>query len=241
MKKEELVKAVFEAKNEFMVLNGQMAADLDAPEMVGKIRVYMTRHSITELEDELKAVNFKIEKLNHTARTEAFYATPYGATVKARLEKDIEAKQIEWTRHEVDTTEKIDNLIKPALGDHWEVCKIGKGWLEIGIVNPKKNNSKNREFFFGQTLEIRYEQKWSSKQEVFEAHCGSCGGFNVEGGTTVGERAMFYAGMGRLLSDSELIASIKEIIKEAVQTENRISEEYNVLHNKLLNPISEVE
>jgi hypothetical protein len=63
----------------------------------------------------------------------------------------------------------------------------------------------------------------------------------MEGGATVGERAMFYAGIGQLFGDAELVARLKAILKEASQKTDLLSKEYNDLQHKLANPLPEAE
>ena len=242
MKKHELTRAIFEQKNQLYLLNGQGVNDLEAPEATGRIRVYASRHNVNELESELKGLTEKIAKINHDVRVEAFYATPEGAALKTRLETEMRDKQIEWGKHELQTSDAIESLLIPLLGEHWAVCKVGKGWLEIGIINAEKTDGQRRAFYSGQTLDIRYEeQHWIDKREVFKANCGGCGEFGMEGGATVGEQAMFHIGVGRLLGDPELVASLKAILKESARTENRISAEHKALHDRLENPLPEVE
>jgi hypothetical protein len=63
----------------------------------------------------------------------------------------------------------------------------------------------------------------------------------MEGGATVGERAMFYAGIGRLFGDTQTVANLKAILKEASQKTDLISKEYNDLRHRLANPLPEEE
>ena len=88
---------------------------------------------------------------------------------------------------------------------------------------------------------MRYEERNWGGREMFEANCGSCGSFAIEGGATVGERAMFYAGIGRLFGDAELVASIKTILKESARTIETLNGELVTLRNRIANPLTTVE
>lgn len=72
--------------------------------------------------------------------------------------------------------------------------------------------------------------------ECLRSNCGTTGDFSMEGGQTVGERAMFYVGLGLLYSDAALINDIKSTMANGVVVIDRLREEYKVLRATLADP-----
>jgi hypothetical protein len=245
MKKEELARAIFEQHNRINELNGKQVIAIDSP--LAKHKIWEScklgkaqlEHELEELKRSYDAL---VAKNKHQAKVAAYYATPEGAVIKAETEKAMDRKAKEWDKLDKATRERLDKSIHSILGKNWGIARYKKGYVEIGVIDAGKSTQERREFFFGQTIDIRYEERhWLDKREILECNCGSCGGFSMEGGTTVGERAMFYIGIGRLFGDALFVAELKAILKEASQKTDRISGEYNDLHNKLANPFAESE
>ena len=242
MKKHELARAIFEQRNELYLLTGQTVSDLDSPHSIGMIKDYASRHKVNELESELKGLTEKIAKINHNARVDEFYATPEGAALKAETEQAIERKRKEWGAHNANAGQAIDKVLSAALGDHWGVCRVSGGSLEIGIINPEKSTPTQRAFHSGMAIDITYDEwHWFDKSERFEASCSGTAAITIPTATETGLRAKFYIGFGQLLSDTELTAIIRTTLKESAQTEKRMSTELQTLQDRLANPFTEAE
>ena len=244
MTKEELARAIFEEQNKLRVLRGEEPIAPDSPRAQRKIWED-TKRTKPNLERELELVRNSCDALaaknEHEAKVAAYFATPEGAAFKAETEATIENKIVEWQSYEKQTNLTIESMIQAALGCHWGVRGITRGIGSIGVIDFEKSTPEQREYIFGQHIEIRYELRDWDGSERFEANCGSCGSFKMDGGTTIGERAMFYAGIGRLFGDLELIASIKSLLKESVQATEVISAELDALRRRLANPFTEAE
>jgi hypothetical protein len=245
MKKEELAKAIFEEENRLRELNGERPVDLESPQMKGKIRDCAKRTKY-DLEGELERLQrrYADQKLRkeHDAKVAAYYATPEGAAFKAETERAMERKIEEWKEFDTATTEILEQTIQAVLGKDWGVDRYKKGYVEVGVIDAEKSTPEMRRFYFGQYIEIRCEERyWSDNREIFEANCGSCGSFGMEGGATVVERAMFYAGIGRLFGDPGSVAALKAILKDASQKTDLFGKEYNDLRRSLANPLPEPE
>ena len=61
----------------------------------------------------------------------------------------------------------------------------------------------------------------------------------MEGGGTVGERAMFYVGVGRLLSDRTLVRDIRHTMATTIQVAGNLSNELARLQKELDDPLKE--
>jgi hypothetical protein len=245
MKKEELARAIFEEQNRIHELKGEQPIDINTPRAQCAIWEN-SKNTKAELERELeltrKYYDVQVAKNQREAKLAAYFATPEGATFKAETEQAIENKKQEWKELDQATTQALEEIIQAALGKDWGICRYKKGYVEIGVIDSENSTPERQEFYFGQYIEVRYEERhWLDKREVFEANCGSTGSFLVEGGMTTGQRAMFYVGIGRLLGDAELVANLKTILREASQKTDLLSQEYNELESRLENPFSEVE
>lgn len=145
-----------------------------------------------------------------------------------------------WKAYDAEITSTIEQRLQQELGNHWGVCRLNNGYLEIAVIDTKKSTPEQRAYYFGQSIDIRYEQRnWMTKDEKFECNCGSCGPFNMEGGSVVGERATFYIGIGQLYGNAELVAFIKKSLADYLVQIDRMSEELDNLRKKLSHPIPE--
>jgi hypothetical protein len=245
MKKEELARAIFEEQNRLHELKGEQPIDINSPRAQRAIWE-SSKNTKAELERELeltrKYYEVQVAKNEREAKLAAYFATPEGAAFKAESEQAIEQKKQEWKEFDTATTQALEHLVQAALGSDWGICRYKKGYVEIGVIDSENSTPERQEFYFGQHIEVRYEEQyWLDKREVFEANCGSTGSFSMEGGATTGQRAMFYVGIGRLFADAELVASLKAILREASQKTDLLSQEYNELESKLENPLADIE
>jgi hypothetical protein len=240
-----LARAIFEVQNRIHELKGEQPIDINSPRAQRAIWE-SSKNTKAELERELeltrKYYEVQVAKNEREAKLAAYFATPEGAAFKAETEQAIEQKKQEWKELDTATTQVLEEIVQTALGGDWGICRYKKGYVEIGVIDSENSTPERREFYFGQHIEVRYEERhWLDKSEVFEANCGSTGSFLVEGGTTTGQRAMFYVGIGRLLGDTELIANLKATLREASQKTDLLSQEYNELESKLENPLADIE
>ncbi|MDL2319807.1 hypothetical protein LJC45_01600 [Alistipes sp. OttesenSCG-928-B03] len=243
MKKEELVREIYKVKNRINELNGKELIDLTDRRLIGKMDDEAYRGKKYKLEEELESIQKQYDRLvaqkEQDEKTAAFYATAEGQILKAGLESDIEAKIEEWKTFEIQVRANLEEVIQHYLGSHWGVKSMNKGYASIAVIDADKSTPERREFFFGQDIDIRYESRnWlSGGTERFESSCGSCGSFDMTGGQTIGERAMFYVGIGQLYANPELIQAIKEILRNSEAETERISAELDALRKQLANPI----
>lgn len=246
MKKEDIAIEIYKVQNQINELAGKPLADLTDARMKGKMYEEARRSSKTDLERRLTNIQEQLERTRKSAayekRVTAFYATPGGIEHKAQAE-EAKAKLIsEWQKYERTTVDLIENRIQNDLGGHWGVSRFNKGFLEIGVINAEKPTADRREFYFGQTIDIRYqEKKWGVGTEEFESGCCSCGSFDVAGGGTIGERAMFYVGIGRLYGNPELVTFLKESLRDSARQIEAMSEELEALRRMLSHPVPETD
>lgn len=169
---------------------------------------------------------------------EAYYTTPEGAAHKARLEESIEKRIAAWKEVDRETSDAIENRLRQLMGVHWSIKRLDKGYLSIGVIDAENSTPERREFLFGQEIDIRYEERsFFSDEERFECHCGTCGSFAMDGGATVGERALFYMGIGKLFGHTETVAWLRIALRDYNRSFDRYSGELKGLRAELKNPI----
>ena len=97
----------------------------------------------------------------------------------------------------------------------------------IGVIDVAGSTPQQRKYYFGQDIDIWYEDRMGrgTNNVRFRANCGTTGGFEMEGGGTVGEWATFYVGVGRLLSDRNLVRDIRHTMATTVQVAGNLSNE----------------
>ena len=108
-----------------------------------------------------------------------------------KLYDDYIVRQKEW----------FDNFIKDVLSKNWACLRIEKNTVTFGVID------ENDKPIFGQDIEIRRSIDENNKF-VCTTNIGSCGKSNIENGNVVGDRAFYYVGLGKLLSNSEAIETI---------------------------------
>lgn len=244
MKKEHIVTVIYKVRNQINELTGKPLVDLTDTRMKDKMHRESFYNSKFELENRLTIIQEEFERTHksiaHEKRVADFYATPNGIEHKAQAEEAIERKIAEWQEYEGTTIDLIEIRIQKDLGEHWGVSRFNKGFLEIGVVNAEKSSADRREFYFGQTIDIHYEEKkWGVGTEVFESGCCSCGSFAVAGGDTIGERAMFYVGIGQFYGNAELVDFIRKTLKDSARQIEVMSKELDNLRRMLSHPISD--
>lgn len=198
-------------------------------------RIYDLNEQIERLKSTYKtAVDIK----ERDARTFAYYATPEGHAHKARIEKAIAQKQEQWKVVLHEYALHIDQQIQKCLGDHWGVVKYESGELCVGIIDPQKSTPERRESYFGQDIDIYYEEKrFPTGKSYYTVNCCTTGRFSMEGGQTVGERAMFYVGFGQLLANPSLVNDIKFTMAQTEHTIQSLREELATLNDQLADPL----
>lgn len=242
MTKEELVREIYKVQSQIRELKGEGQLDLSDRRVAGIMDGEAYHSKKYELEERLESIRKEYEglvaKTESDARVAAYYATPEGRALKSELESGIEAKIEEWKALEAGSRDALETLIREPLGDHWGVVRMNRGYACIGVIDREKSTPEQRTFYFGQEIELRYESRgWlSGSAERFESSCGSTGSFDIEGGQTVGQRAMFYAGIGRLYSNPELVQAVKELLRRSESETQRISGELDALRKRLANP-----
>ena len=108
----------------------------------------------------------------------------------------------------------------------------------MGIIKEADSTPERKESYFGQDIEIRYEcNTYRGEKESFRSSCCSCGDFNLDGGESIGERAMFYVGIGKLYESKLLINLIKTALRSFGATTEQFSNELDALRKQLINPL----
>ena len=196
-RKESLFIRRAELRNELLILRGEQPQEIETEGWLFQKDVRESREIFLKRDIEgLEQAIIRQKALNEAkAKREAYFQTPEGAAFKAQQEHDINKAWEECEERHALATKEINDWIKTFLGEHWKIKHYEGGTLEIGIWNDK-----NSEFIFGQTIEIRCSRKcWGEARDSFEINVGTTGSFNpLE--QNVGDRALFYIGLGQFLS-----------------------------------------
>lgn len=197
-----------------------------------------------ELREQIDALNREYTRIvddkQRKVRNDAYFATPEGAAHKWRLEEAIAQRQQSWSEHVQQSTLFLESRLQQTLGLHWGVSSYGKEQMTIGVIDTVRSTPQRREYYFGQDIDIWYEDRTGHGTDVrFHANCGTTGSFEMEGGGTVGERAMFYVGVGRLLSDRNLVRDIRNTMATTVQVADNLANELARLQKELDDPLTE--
>lgn len=241
MTKHEILLEIYRMENQTRALEDKPEVDLASPRIKSRIENEACDAKKYRLEERLasarKHYDLTLVRLEHEARLAEYFSTPEGAAFKADTETAILNRIDAWEAYEKSTARTIEQIIRTALGEHWGVVRFNKGFAAIGVIDPEKSTPERREYYFGQEIEIRYEQRnWRDCREIFEANCGSCGSFDMEGGDTVGQRAMFYAGIGRLFGDPARVALLKDLLRTSAKEIERHSHALSALRGRLADP-----
>lgn len=242
----ELLEAVYRAKNKIAEVTGEKMLDIENLTKSFRFFREVENSKMYELKERLETLERQykdtIEKNERDLKRDAYYATPEGAEHKNNLEQEIAQLQNAWHRTFHDDVRYLEKRIQQGLGEHWGVINYDSRCLNIGVIDMGKTTPENCEYFFGQSIEIRYERNpFGSGKETYQANCGTCGSFNMEGGDQVGERALFYAGIGKLFSDKQLIGDIKSVMALSSQTLERYCDQMEKLQKELEYPTKQAE
>lgn len=237
----ELLEAVYRTRNKIAEVTGEKLFDIEALKKSYRFFKEAETSKMYELKERLEGLEKRykdtIEKKERDLYRDAYYATPEGAEHKKDLEQGIAQLRNAWQRTFQDDVRFLEKRIRQGLGEHWGVINYDSRCLNIGVIDMAKTTPENREYFFGQNIEIRYERNpFGSGRETYQANCGTCGSFNMEGGDQVGERALFYAGIGKLFSDKQLVGDIKSFMSLSSLSLKRYNDQMQRLRNELENP-----
>ncbi len=234
-RKQNLLVEVYQMKNKIAALNGEPQADLE--EVVRNPQFYLDadRETVESLQAKIKELNKSYDKVVKARQSVvAPIAKESAATRKARIKADFERKKQEWTKAEAQTKATIEERLQILLGEHWGIKTFEKGYLCIGVIDEENTIDEQRDFFRAQTVDIRYEHNFLSDGYRFTCNFGTTGGFDMTGGEAIGERAQFYAGVGRLLADKALVEWLRDTMHHHIEDSTRrqmelraLKEEYN--------------
>nr|DAO74593.1 MAG TPA: hypothetical protein [Caudoviricetes sp.] len=245
-RKENLLKEVYNLQNQINEINGTEQKDVEAYASTWQFVRELKQWKINELEQRInnldKEYQTAVGKKAQEMLRDAYFATPEGAAHKVRLETAIEAKIKEWEQTEQRSIMEIERCIQQLLGMHWGIIDCKQGYLNIGVIDAAKSTAEQREFFFGQHIEIYYNENcYLSGRERFESNCCTAGSYSMTGGTTVGERAMFYVGIGKLYGDAETVECLRIKMRDMAREIDRLGKELDELRAELKNPIKKQE
>jgi|GEM_PF-2056062 len=243
--KKDLLKEVYRLRNMIAVEKGTQQIALDKLESDYRFQRELRDSKGYELREQIDALNREytriVEDKQRKVRNDAYFATPEGAAHKRRLEEAIAQRQQAWKEHLRQSISFIEGRLQQTLGPHWGVSRYNEEHMIIGVIDAAGSTPQQRKYYFGQDIDIWYEDRMGrgTNNARFRANCGTTGSFEMEGGGTVGERAMFYVGIGRLLSDRNLVRDIRHTMTTTVQVAGNLSNELARLYKELDDPLTE--
>lgn len=242
--KKDLLKEVYRLRNMIAGEKGTPQIALDKLESDYRFQRELRESKGYELREQIDALNREytriVEDKQRKVRNDAYFATPEGAAHKWRLEEAIAQRQQSWSEHVQQSTLFLESRLQQTLGLHWGVSSYGKEQMTIGVIDVPGSTPQQRKYYFGQDIDIWYEDRTGHGTDVrFHANCGTTGSFSMEGGGAVGERAAFYVGVGRLLSDRNLVRDIRNTMATTVQVADNLANELARLQKELDDPLKE--
>lgn len=236
--KADLIIKTHTLRHEIAIVKGEEDNFIPVEEYQNSYRFFerVKKSKVYELEQEVEMLTKALEtakaKKAAAESREAFYATAEGQAFKAGKEAELEAEQQNYKTTCMAKVTAFEVLIKASLGNHWDLQNLSTGSCIFGI-------KKDGKFVFGQTVEIYYERScWlRDNEERFEISVGSTGCFDL-GKNEVGDRARFYMDFGRLLADTKLLGTFKEMLFDYADTINGIHKRMEAIQKQLESPLA---
>ena len=231
-RKETLYNQKHELQNQLRALRGQETIEMPAgyhyTKALKDTREYELKDEIERLQSAIQAQ----EKENEVkARTEEFYSTPEGQAYKDSLihqREDCYAAQEKATEEQLH---RLNAIITKALGSRWAVKNMSTTSVEFG-----KLRADQKDYTFGQDIQIWADPHHFGEGERFEANIGTTGGFDLQS-ENPDSRLEYYIDLGKLLNDAETLQSIKEAVFSYNDQIQAGRETYQALQKKLANPL----
>ena len=237
-RKETLLKEVYALRNLIAEVKGKEQEDLEALVHTWKFKEEAKRWK----EYELKIRIEQMEELLQIAKRDAaiknaaedYYLTPEGASAKAETEATMKRTEalLEETKEQVISDIKAE--LKKHLGSDWSITRLTDSYMEIGVLNPEKENN----LIFGQAAEIYYEKNTYKGTERFDINVGSCGSHDLLPKQLAGSFASFFIGLGRLHADTDFLNWLKDTAFGYADRCKELRDEYNSLNERLENPLN---
>ena len=241
----DLLKEVYRLRNLIAGERGSQQIDLAQIESDYRFQRELRESKGYELRGQIDALNREyarvIEDKQRQARNDAYFPPPEGAAHKRRLEEAIAQRRQAWKEHMQQSISFVEGRLQQTLGPHWGVSRYSEEHMTISVIDAAGSTLQQRKYYFGQDIDIWYEDRTGRGMNNvrFRANCGTTGSFEMEGGGSVGERALFYVGVGRLLSDRNLVRDIRHTMATTVQVADNLANELARLQKELDDPLKE--
>ena len=237
-RKETLLKEVYAIRNLIAEVKGKEQEDLEALVHTWKFKEEAKRWK----EYELKIRIEQMEELLQIAKRDAaiknaaedYYLTPEGASSKAETEAAMKRTEALFEETKEQVISDIKAELQKHLGCDWSITRLTDSYMEIGVLNPEKENN----LIFGQAAEIYYEKNTYKGTERFDINVGSCGSHDLLPQQLVGSFASFFIGLGRLHADTDLLNWLKDTAFGYADRCKELRDEYNSLNERLENPLN---
>lgn len=237
-RKETLLKEVYALRNLIAEVKGKEQEDLEALVHTWKFKEEAKRWK----EYELKIRIEQMEELLQIAKRDAaiknaaedYYLTPEGASAKAETEAAMKRTEALFEETKEQVISDIKAELQKHLGCDWSITRLTDSYMEIGVLNPEKENN----LIFGQAAEIYYEKNTYKGTERFDINVGSCGSHDLLPQQLVGSFASFFIGLGRLHADTDLLNWLKDTAFGYADRCKELRDEYNSLNARLENPLN---
>lgn len=240
----DLLKEVYRLRNLIAGERDERQTDLAQIESDYRFQRELRELKGYELREQIDALNREyiriVDDKQRQARNNVYFASPEGAAHKQRLEEAIAQRRQAWKEHMQQSALFIESRLQQTLGPHWGVSSYNKEQMTISVIDAAGSTQQQRKYYFGQDIDIWYEDRMGRGTNVrFRANCGTTGSFEMEGGESVGERALFYVGVGRLLSDRNLVRDIRNTMTATIQVVDNLRNELSLLQKELDDPLKE--
>ena len=237
-RKETLLKEVYAIRNLIAEVKGKEQENLEALVHTWKFKEEAKRWKEHELRARIEQLGELLTKAKKDKAikdaAEDYYLTPEGVEFKAETEAAMKRTEALFEETKEQVTNDIKAELRKHLGSDWSISRLTSSYMEIGVLDPEKEN----QLIFGQTEEIYFERRNYKGCERFEINFGSCGSHELLPQQTAGSYASFYIGIGRLHADTSFLAWLKDIAFGYADCCKELRDEYNSLNERLENPLN---
>lgn len=237
-RKETLLKEVYAIRNLIAEVKGKEQEDLEALVHTWKFKEEAKRWKEHELRARIEQLGELLTKANKDKAikdaAEDYYLTPEGVEFKAETEAAMKRTEALFEETKEQVISNIKAELKKHLGSDWSITRLTDSYMEIGVLNPEKENN----LIFGQAAEIYYEKNTYKGTERFDINVGSCGSHDLLPQQLAGSFASFFIGLGRLHADTDLLNWLKDTAFGYADRCKELRDEYNSLNARLENPLN---
>lgn len=239
--KETLHYETIKIQNQIRTIQGKAEENINLDTYVDtpNFKKYADRRTKVELEKELAIAQEALKEAQKEAAVKEWLTTEEGKAYVKALRDEREALINRNKELINDGRVYASAQVKKLLGDQWDVTSFCDSYMTIGIVEKYLENGRP-EAIFGHTFEIYFRKDWKCVKGGFkvyyrwEMNYGTMGSFVLGGENNT--RAQFLLGMGKFVSDTEIVPEMKNYLHSMAETIDKNNEARLKVEREIENP-----